>query len=140
MSRAELTRSVFEGTAYALRHVIETVRAEGAEADCLRVCGGGARSRSWNRIKASVLNMPVYVLNPTSGDVPVGDALLAANTVAMFESLEEGIRKSIRVDEIIQPDPEWVKIYDELYPYFVKMYKSLDADLKAIDKTLEGLR
>ena len=65
---------------------------------------------------------------------------MAANVSGMFDSLEEGVEKSIKVDEIIQPDPEWVKIYDELYPYFVKMYKSLDADLKDIDKTLEGLR
>ena len=91
-------------------------------------------------IKASVLNLPVHVLNQTSGDVPVGDALMAANASGMFGSLEEGVEKSIKVDEIIQPDPEWVKIYDKLYPYFVKMYKSLDADLKDIDKTLEGLR
>ena len=140
MTRAELTRSVFEGTAYALRHVIETLREEGAQIDCLRICGGGSRSRTWNRIKASVLNVPVYVLDPTSGDVPVGDALMVANLTGMFGSLEEGVEKSIKIDEIIQPDPEWVKIYDELYPYFVKMYKSLDADLKAIDKTLEGLR
>ena len=140
MTRAELTRSIFEGTAYALRHVIETLREEGAQIDCLRVCGGGARSRTWNMIKASVLNLPVHVLNQTSGDVPVGDALMAANISGMFGSLEEGVEKSIKVDEIIQPDPEWVKIYDKLYPYFVKMYKSLDADLKDIDKTLEGLR
>ena len=140
MTRAELTRSIFEGTAYALRHVIETLKEEGAQIDCLRICGGGARSRAWNQIKASVLNLPVHVLNQTSGDVPVGDALMAANISGMFGSLEEGVEKSIKVDEIIQPDPEWVKIYDKLYPYFVKMYKSLDADLKDIDKTLEGLR
>ena len=136
MTRAQLARSVFEGTAYALRHVIETVREEGAQVDCLRICGGGARSRSWNRIKASVLNLPVYVLNPTSGDVPVGDALLAATTVGMFSSLEEGVSKSIKVDEIIEPDPEWVKVYDTLYPYYLKMYRDLDQDLKRLDETL----
>jgi xylulokinase len=42
-TRAELTRSVFEGTAYALRHVMETVREAGAQADLLRICGGGAK-------------------------------------------------------------------------------------------------
>ena len=140
MTRAQLTRSIFEGTAYALRHVIETLKAEGAGIDCLRICGGGARSRTWNRIKASVLNLPVYVLNQTSGDVPVGDALMAADVTGMFASLEEGVAKSIKVDEVIQPDPEWVKVYDKLYPYYVKMYQSLDQDLKSLDGTLEEIR
>ncbi len=140
MTRAELTRSVFEGTAYALRHVVETLREEGAQIDCLRICGGGARSRTWNMIKASVLNVPVHVLNATSGDVPVGDALLAANATGMFASLEEGVRRSIKVDEIIQPDPKWVKIYDELYPYYIRLYRDLDHDLKSLDDTLEKMR
>ena len=140
MTRAQLIRSVFEGTAYALRHVIETLKAEGARIDCLRICGGGARSRTWNRIKASVLNLPVHVLNATSGDVPVGDALLAANETGMFPSLAEGVERSIKVDEIIQPDPDWVKVYDSLYPHFIQMYQSLDKDLKRIDDTLTELR
>ncbi len=140
MTRAQLTRSIFEGTAYALRHVIETLKEEGAQIDCLRICGGGARSRTWNMIKASVLNLPVYVLNQTSGDVPVGDALMAADITDMFQSLEEGVAKSVKVDEVIQPDPEWVKVYNSLYPYFVRMYQSLDHDLKDLDGTLEQLR
>jgi xylulokinase len=44
------------------------------------------------------------------------------------------------VDEVIQPDPEWVKVYNSLYPYFVRMYQSLDHDLKDLDGTLEQLR
>jgi xylulokinase len=54
----------------------------------------------------------------------------------MFSSLEEGVSKSIKVDEIIQPDPEWVKVYDTLYPYYLKMYRDLDQDLKRLDETL----
>ena len=61
MKRADLVRSVFEGTAYALRHVIETVKESGAKAKVLRICGGGAKSRTWSQIKASMLKMPVYL-------------------------------------------------------------------------------
>ena len=128
-TRSDLIRSVFEGSAFALRHVIETVRESGGKADVLRVCGGGARSRSWNLIKASVLDMPVYVLDESSGDVPVGDCLIAGHKVGLFPDLEEASRKTIKVKEIIQPDPEWVKVYDKLYPLYVSMYEHLDKDL-----------
>ena len=63
MKRADLVRSVFEGTAYALRHVIETVKESGAKAKVLRICGGGAKSRTWSQITASMLKMPVYLLD-----------------------------------------------------------------------------
>lgn len=139
MGRNELTRSEFEGTAFALKHVMETVKKEGAKAETIRICGGGAKSRVWNQIKAAVLNMPVYVLSPESGDVPVGDAMIAGHKAGVFGSLTETAEKIIKIQEIIEPNPEWVKIYDELYPYYVNMYQHLDNDLKNMQMTLENI-
>ena len=128
-TRADMIRSIFEGTSFALRHVIETVRESGGKAELLRICGGGAKSRTWNMIKASVLNMPVYVLDDASGDVPVGDCLIAGHKLGVFPDLAEASARIIKVKEVIQPDPEWVKVYDGLYPLYVDMYKHLDQDL-----------
>ena len=139
MKRSELVRSVFEGTAYALRHVIETVRASGGEAELLRVCGGGAKSHAWNRIKASVLHMPVHVLSAESGDVPVGDALLAGLATGVFADLGETVQKVVRVAKVVEPDPEWVRYYDSLYPYYLEMYGHLDGDLMRLQQTLRAL-
>lgn len=138
-SRADLTRAVFEGTAYALRHVVETVKESGAYAECLRVCGGGARSRTWCQIKASMLHMPVHVLDDRSGDVPVGDALLVGHKVGVFPDLTEAAGKIIKVKEIIEPVKAWEETYDKLYPYYVEMYQHLDKDLKQLKKTVSQL-
>lgn len=135
--RSDLIRAVFEGTAYALRHVMETVKKEGAKAEQLRICGGGAKSRTWNRIKASMLDLPVYVLSGESGDVPVGDALIAGHKVGMFPTLKEATEKVIKVAEVIEPDPEWTAVYDRLHPYYVDMYQHLDADLQSLQRTLQ---
>ena len=137
--RSEWVRSVFEGTAYALRHVIETVRSDGGQADMLRICGGGAKSPTWNKIKASMLNIPIYVLSAGSGDVPVGDALIAGNRAGVFPDLVEITGKVVRVAEVVEPDPKWVRAYDELYPYYIEMYRHLDGDLKRLQQTLRGL-
>ena len=137
-SRAELTRSIFEGTAFALRHVMETIKESGGSARTLRVCGGGAKSRTWNQIKASMLKMPVYILADDSGDVPVGDCMIVGRKVGVFSSFEEASNRAIRVKEIVQPVDEWVKAYDKLYPYYVKFYQDLDKDLCALKQTLEG--
>lgn len=139
MKRSDLVRSVFEGTAYALRHVIETVKESGAKAQILRICGGGAKSRTWSQIKASMLKMPVYLLDERSGDVPVGDALIVGHKVGVFPDLTKAVENIVKVNEIIQPVDEWAQAYDKLYPYYVDMYKHLDHDLKMLKNTIDHM-
>ena len=139
MTRPEFVRSVFEGTAYALRHVIETIRERGAEASLLRICGGGAKSRTWSQIKASMLHMPVYVLDEKSGDVPVGDALIVGHKVGVFADPAEAVERIIRVKEVLDPIPEWEKAYDEFYPYYIKMYRHLDSDLRELKESRDRI-
>ena len=139
MKRSDLVRAVFEGTAFALRHVIETVKEAGATAELLRICGGGAKSRTWCQIKASMLNMPVYVMDDKSGDVPVGDALIVGHKLGVFPELTKAAEKIVKVNEIIEPVEEWVEAYDKLYPYYVEMYKHLDTDLKSLKNTVDQL-
>lgn len=138
-TRADMIRSVFEGTAFALRHVIETVKESGAKADCLRICGGGAKSRTWAEIKAAVLRMPVILLDDKSGDVPVGDALVVGRKVGVFPDLTEAVERIVKVNEVIEPNEEWADAYDKLYPYFVEMYQHLDGDLKALKATVQEI-
>ena len=135
-SRADMVRSVFEGTAFAVRHVIETIKESGAAPKALRITGGGAKSKTWCKIKASMLNMPILILDEGSGDVPVGDILIAGSGIGVFNNLTEAMDKFIKVKEVIEPDPEWTRVYDKMYPYYVSMYKSLDADLAKMEKDL----
>ena len=139
MKRSDLIRSVFEGTAYALRHVMETVKEAGAKANVLRICGGGAKSRTWSQIKASMLKMPVYLLDEKSGDVPVGDALIVGHKVGVFPDLTKAAENIVKVNEIIQPVDKWVEVYDKLYPYYVDLYESLDRDLKSLKNTVDKI-
>lgn len=139
-TREDLTRSIFEGTAYALRHVITTVKESGGRCDALRICGGGAKSKTWSKIKASMLHCPVYLLNEDSGDVPVGDALIVGHKVGVFPDLTEAVKSVVKVDEVIQPNEEWAKVYDQLYPYYVNMYQSLDANLRALRQTVTDIQ
>ena len=121
--RKHLIRSIFEGTGFALRHVLETIGEAGASANCLRIAGGGAKSRTWSRIKASILHMPVYILDEKTGDVPFGDALIAGHGVGIYPNLSESIEKLIGIKEVIEPVEEWMRVYDKLYPYYLEMYR-----------------
>ena len=116
---------------------METVKASGAKAKVLRICGGGAKSRTWSQIKASMLHMPVYLLDEKSGDVPVGDALIVGHKVGVFPDLTKAVEQIVKVNEIIQPVDEWVEAYDRLYPFYVDMYQHLDGDLKRLKEVME---
>lgn len=138
--RKDIIRSVFEGTAFALRHVMTTIKDTGAKADCLRITGGGSKSRVWSQIKASMLRMPVYILDEKSGDVPFGDTLIAGHAVGVFPDLTETISKLIQVKEIIQPVEEWADVYDQMYPLYIDMYKHLDSDLIRLKETMTRIQ
>ena len=138
--RSDMIRSIFEGTAFALRHVLESVKDAGAGIDCLRITGGGAKSRTWSQIKAAMLRVPVYVLDDKCGDVPFGDALIAGSAVGIFTDLASDMKRLIKVQEIIEPNEQWADVYDKIYPYYVDMYKDLDGRLEDYAKTLAGLQ
>lgn len=138
--RQDMIRSIFEGTAFALRHVIQTIKYAGGKAEVLRITGGGSKSRTWCQIKASMLHMPVYILDEKSGDVPFGDALIAGNAVGVFPDLTAAIEKLIQIKEVIYPVEEWASIYDKIYPFYLSMYKNLDSDLKRYKDTLISIQ
>ena len=117
--------------------VMETVKESGGEANILRICGGGAKSYTWSQIKASMLNIPVYLLDEASGDVPVGDALIVGYKVGVFEDLSKAVEQLIKVNDIVRPKEDWSRVYDQLYPYYVNMYQSLKDNLKSLKETME---
>ena len=137
--RRDFVRAVFEGTAYALRHVVETIKKSGARVDALYICGGGAKSRTWCQIKASMLRVPVYLLDSSSGDVPMGDALLVGHKVGVFPDFAKAAESIIKVREVIQPVQQWADIYDERYSYYVELYQKLDESLKNLREIVESM-
>ncbi len=135
--RKDMVRALFEGTSFALRTVLDECRKNGAEIESLRVVGGGAKSETWMDIKASVLGIPVYVLDDKTGDVPFGDALIAGLGVGVFQNLKETSQSMIRIKKVYYPNSAWKKRYDRLYPFFKKMYEDLDGTLKRYNVAIE---
>ena len=125
----DFTRAVFEGTAFALRHVVETIKASGGTLNSLRITGGGAKSHTWSKIKASMLRVPVLILDERCGDVPFGDTLIAGHAVGVFPDLKKAIRELVTVKEVIEPVEEWANLYDRIYPFYIDLYEALDKDL-----------
>ena len=123
-TRAQMSRAVMEGVAFALRDCLESARACGAAPVSTSICGGGAKSRIWRRIVADVFGMPVRTVVTEQGPA-YGSAMLAMVGCGEYGSVEEAARAIVRIGEEILPDPEASEAYERKYRAFAKLYPLL---------------
>jgi xylulokinase len=122
--RGALVRAVLEGVAFGLRDSLELLRELGVDATVGRVSGGGARSRLWLRIVASVLGIPLERTAVDEG-AAYGAALLGGVKEGVFADVHEAVERCVRVRETVEPEPTWTKVYEERYAEFRRLYPAL---------------
>jgi xylulokinase len=122
--RGALVRAVMEGVAYGLRDSLELLRGLGCRIDVGRVSGGGARSRLWLTIVASVLGLPLQRTAVEEG-AAFGAALLGGVASGVFADVREAVDACVRVRDEVEPDPEWERRYAEGYERFRALYPAL---------------
>ncbi|HET6438543.1 MAG TPA: FGGY family carbohydrate kinase [Anaeromyxobacter sp.] len=132
---AHLHRAVLEGVAFALRRSVNTMRSGGARLDRLIASGGGAKTRLWLQIKASMLGTPVVVpAEPECG--VIGCAALAAAALGEFATPQAAADALVRFEEEILPDPAWQQRYDAMAPIFDRLYLHSQAFYDDLDRLL----
>lgn len=122
--RGALWRAMLEGVAYGLRDSLELLRELGVSPEVGRVSGGGARSELWLRIVASVLNLPLERTVSEEGSA-FGAALLAGVRAGVFADAGEAVSRCVRVRDRVEPDPNWVAVYERGYDRFRTLYPTL---------------
>ncbi len=122
--RAHLTRAILEASAFAIRHVAESVVDAGAEVRTMRVCGGPARSETWNQIKADVTGFTVEV--PAVLETAVaGAAMLAATAVGAWPDLPAAIRGMTRISRRLEPQTAPRDRYDATYAAYRRLHPAI---------------
>ena len=122
--RGALVRAVLEGVAFGLRDSFDLVRARGAEPTVARVSGGGARSRLWLGILASVLGIPLERTESEEGSA-FGAALLGGVAAGVFADVHEAVARCVRVREVVEPDAHETERYAELHERYRALYPAL---------------
>jgi xylulokinase len=113
--RADLTRAVLEGVAFALRGALEELEQHLPGIDRLAVTGGGARSGLWREITSEILARPLTHLQ---ADSCLGAAMLAAVAVGAYPDAGAAARAMARTSDATVPDPDAVDRYASLYTRF----------------------
>jgi xylulokinase len=122
--RGALARAVLEGVAYGLRDSLGLLRELGVEAQAARASGGGAQSRLWLEIVASVLGLPLERCVVDEGSA-YGAALLAGVAEGTFASAEEAVAACVRVRETVEPNAAWAELYGDGYARYRALYPAI---------------
>ncbi len=125
--RAAMVRAILEGTAFALRHNVETAVNAGAEVREMRSVGGCSRSDLWNQIKADVLGLPV-LLPRTSVGSPFGAAIVAGMGVGVFPDIRKSLQEMVHLERRFEPNLANHERYTKSYRIYRDLYEHVKGD------------
>ncbi|MBL4767824.1 MAG: xylulokinase [Rhodobacteraceae bacterium] len=124
-TRTDMTRAVLEGVSFALRDNLEALKSTGANLTRVLAIGGGAQSRYWVELIATVLHLPVDL--PEKGEF--GAALGAARLAicGITGASPKDVMTKPAIAETIHPRADLIAVYDASYHKFAALYPALKA-------------
>jgi xylulokinase len=122
--RAQAVRAIMEGVAFALRDSLEIMRELGPGPAQVVTAGGGGSQQPWQGILAGVLGLPV--MNAAGPErTAAGAAMLAGLGVGVYASPAEARTRCVRYEPAVEPEPQQVARYQELYEVYRGLYPAL---------------
>jgi xylulokinase len=129
---AHFARAVMEGVAFGINDCLELMSIVGLDSyKEIRISGGGAKSKEWIKIMASVMNSELKTVVTTEG-AALGAAILAGVGVGIWTNVSEAVKILIKPTEITKPVAEDAekykkqnKIFNELYPELKNTFNNI---------------
>ena len=123
-TKAEMSRAIMEGVAFALKDCLEVAKSNGVSPVRTNLCGGGAKSKVWRQIVADVLELPVDILETEQGP-SLGGAVLAMVGCGEYASVEDAAEAIANVAQTVEPDSANFPYYEKKYETFRKLYPAI---------------
>jgi xylulokinase len=124
-TRAHLLRALLEGSAFALRDILEAMRGAGLGVHRITIVGGGAKGPLWRQIKADVTGLPVRVPRNVE-TTAAGAAILAAVGSGECPDMGQAVESFVTFEpDEHQPDPACRDAYEEAYQLYRDVYFAL---------------
>lgn len=127
MGQASLLRAVIEGLAYEMRYSLEPLLHYGnfTQPGTIYVAGGGAYNQLYSQIKASVLNIPLTVVDVKETST-LGAALLGSVGAGIFRDLQQAWDTLSHNHQQIEPIVADSTLYGDAYQtIYQRIYETL---------------
>jgi gluconokinase len=129
-TKKHLARALMEGVIYNRFDAFKAVEEVVGGINSIRVSGGFVRSPVWTQIMADIygkeLLIPSFI--ETSS---FGAAFMAMLALGLAKRLED-VRSMVAIQEVIRPDPNAHRIYQELFNEYKRLYYKLEEEFTAI--------
>jgi len=119
-----LAKAVMEGVCFILKKNLDYLSKIGIKSDKIISSGGGSDSEVWNQMKADILWMEVNVTESKEA-ASLGSAILAVVNLGIFNSIEEAIKKTVRIKKTYKPRERNKTYYEKQYEIFLDIYNKL---------------
>ncbi len=126
-SRIELAQAAMEGVAFAFADARDALAAAGVRVREAGFIGGGARSRLWGRMIASVLGIPLHVHASGAKGPALGAARLA--WLALGQAVADVVTRPAVVETLL-PDDRLAEAYAGRIAAFRSLYAALKPEFQ----------
>ncbi len=127
-TQAYFVRAVLEGICYSMNQVLQIVESSTSKIEKLIVGGGFIHSKTWMKILADITGKTLLVFE-TQDSSAVGAALLNMKAMKMIKNYSS-LKPTI--NQIIKPDLEVHRKYEENYTVFKNLYPALKDSMQKI--------
>ena len=137
VTRGTLARAVLEGLAFEARTSLEPLLAfAGLDTiPSITAIGGGAKNDLLLRIKASVINTPIRVLDVEEGTA-LGAAMLGGLAAAVYRDVDDAVASIRSQSHVVEPMQDTVAVYDA---YYRDVYRDLYNTLRPLNHRIHAL-
>ncbi|MEM1288130.1 MAG: FGGY family carbohydrate kinase [Pseudomonadota bacterium] len=118
---ADLHRSVLEGVAFSVRHKMDALQGAHGRPERIIAASGGAKSKTWLDIKASMYGVPYLVPEELECGV-VGAGILCAAATGDANGVTDATARMVRFTDEVLPDPATQDRYDAMMPIYRGLY------------------
>ncbi|WP_026906881.1 ribulokinase [Paucisalibacillus globulus] len=141
----ELYRALLESTAFGTRKIVDAFESNGIEVNELYACGGlPHKNKLLMQIYADVTNRTIKIADsyhtPALGAAMFG-AVAAGESRGGYDTILDATKNMARVkDEVIQPIPEHVAIYEKIYQEYSMLHDYFGRGENDVMKRLRDIR
>ena len=120
---ADMMRAVIEGVVLESFDMYQHMKGAGVVISSLAVTGGAMESPVWRQTIADVFGMEIRPLQVPNATL-VGAAIFAGIGAGVFRDVSEGVAKTVRFAEPVQPIPENSDVYEKRYETYKHLYSA----------------
>lgn len=131
-TRSHMIRAIFEGTAYALKHNLDTAAEVGADVNELIAMGGAANSRIWTQIKADITGKSIKVAASDTATT-MGAAILAGIGTGLYKDFADAKARTAIITRVHEPDMKAHIQYKKYYELYLELYEKLKGTMAKVD-------